>query len=131
MQQKLLRPARKSNNAEKHELKGEGSGSMATRSNHAVRVFGLMSLFDLYFFDSIRRFESLDGLLPRFASSVLFSERARLRHSLAHEHRLRQRTETKKGKHDDRCVSPRTFVVGKPLAILRGGRFPIYRSSAT
>ena len=78
-----------------------------------------MSLFDLYFFDSIRRFESLDGLLPRFASSVLFSERARLRHSLA-------RTQTENGdkKGQARCVSPRTFVVGKPLAILRGGDFP-------
>lgn len=68
--------------------------------------------------------ESLDGLLPRFASSILFSERARLASGTrSHEHR--QRTDTK---GQARCVSPRTFVVGKPLTILRG-RFPIYRGA--
>lgn len=122
MQRKLLRPARKSNNAEKHELKGEGSGSMATRSMLFESL--VLCLFSIST-SSIRfvgwSIESLDGLLPRFASSILFSERARLASGTrSHEHR--QRTDTK---GQARCVSPRTFVVGKPLTILRG-RFPIY-----
>lgn len=91
MQRKLLRPARKSNNAEKHELKGEGSGSMATRSMLFESL--VLCLFSIST-SSIRfvgwSIESLDGLLPRFASSILFSERARLASGTrSHEHRQR------------------------------------------